>query len=168
MVFPRPNRPQFERATSRDPLSSRDPLPLALPKEVQKGGEGSRPEGGVPARRGVGVPARGILRPIRCQAAWEYHEPGPPNEPGPLAQFILLLATQFPLRKILAPIKIKSALPPPPKPPPKNAEFYGHGFSCRKNAFFPGVHKSGAAISGPRIADTNFTDTRIFLTLVKQ
>ena len=25
------------------------------------------------------------LRPIRCQAAWEYHEPGPPNEPGPLA-----------------------------------------------------------------------------------
>ena len=37
------------------------------------------------------------------------------------------------------------------------------GFSCRKNAFFPGVHKIGAAISGPRIADTNFTDTRIFL-----
>ena len=36
-------------------------------------------------------------------------------------------------------------------------------FSCRKNAFFPGVHKIGAAISGPRIADTNFTDTRIFL-----
>ena len=26
--------------------------------------------------------------------------------------------------------------PPPPKPPPPNAEFYGHGFSCRKNAFF--------------------------------
>ena len=31
----------------------------------------------------------------------------------------------------------------------KNAEFYGHGFACRKNAFFPGVHKIGAAISGP-------------------
>ena len=55
--------------------------------------------------------------------------------------------------------------PPPPNPPPKKEEFYGHGFSCRKNAFFPGVHKIGAAISGPRIADTNFTDTkRIFLS----
>ena len=52
--------------------------------------------------------------------------------------------------------------PPPPKTPPKKGEFYGHGFSCRKNAFFPGVHKIGAPISGPRIADTNFTDTRIF------
>ena len=28
---------------------------------------------------------------------------------------------------------------------------------------FPGVHIIGAAISGPRIADTNFTDTGIFL-----
>ena len=34
-------------------------------------------------------------------------------------------------------------------------------FSCRKNAFFPGAHKIGAAISGPRIADKkHFTDTR--------
>ena len=57
--------------------------------------------------------------------------------------------------------------PPPQKTPPQNAEFYGHGFSCRKNAFFPGVHKIGAAISGPRIADTNFTDTRIFLISVR-
>ena len=39
-------------------------------------------------------------------------------------------------------------------------------FSCRMDAFFPGVHKIGAAISGPRIADTNFTDTRIFLKLL--
>ena len=54
--------------------------------------------------------------------------------------------------------------PPPPNPPPKKGEFYGHGFSCRKNAFFPGVHKIGAPISGPRIADTNFTDTGIFLS----
>ena len=62
--------------------------------------------------------------------------------------------------------KIKSALPPPPpKPPPKKGEFYGHGFSCRKNAFLPGVHKIGTPISGPRIADTNFTDTRICLNL---
>ena len=72
------------------------------------------------------------------------------------------------LRKIRAPIKIKSALPPPPpKPPLKKEEFYGHGFSCRKNAFFPGVHKIGAAISGPRIADKNFTDTGIFLSFLE-
>ena len=77
----------------------------------------------------------------------------------------LLLVDEAQLRKIRAPIKIKSALSPPPPqtPPPKKGEFYGHGFSCRKNAFFPGVHKIGAPISGPRIADTNFTDTRIFL-----
>ena len=31
------------------------------------------------------------------------------------------------------------------------------------DALFPGVHKIGAAISGPRIADKNFTDTRIVL-----
>ena len=73
-------------------------------------------------------------------------------------------------RKIRAPIKIKSALrpPPPPNPPPKKEEFYGHRFSCRKNAFFPGVHKIGAAISGPRIADTNFTDTGTFLICTKK
>ena len=29
-----------------------------------------------------------------------------------------------------------------------------------KERIFPGVHKIGAAISGPRIADTNFTDTK--------
>ena len=40
------------------------------------------------------------------------------------------------IRRIRAPIKIKSALPPPPKTPPQKGEFYGHGFSCRKNAFF--------------------------------
>ena len=33
----------------------------------------------------------------------------------------------------------------------------------QKEGIFPGVHKIGAAISGPRIADKNFTDTRIFL-----
>ena len=32
----------------------------------------------------------------------------------------------------------------------------GIGFCCRKNACFPGVHKIGAAISGPRIAGKNF------------
>ena len=36
-------------------------------------------------------------------------------------------------------------------------------FPAERTHFFPGVHKIGAPISGPRIADTNFTDTRIFL-----
>ena len=31
-----------------------------------------------------GVPARGFLE-LWAVWAWEYHEPGPPNEPGPLA-----------------------------------------------------------------------------------
>ena len=44
VVFPRPNRSQFEKATSRDPLSSRDPLPLA-PSQRGAGW-------GVPARSG--------------------------------------------------------------------------------------------------------------------
>ena len=34
--------------------------------------------------------------------------------------------------------------------------------SCRKDAFFPGAHKIGAALSGPRIAGKNLTDTRLF------
>ena len=36
-------------------------------------------------------------------------------------------------------------------------------FSCRENTEILGAHRIGAAISGPRIADKNFTDTRIFL-----
>ena len=72
------------------------------------------------------------------------------------------------IRKIRAPIKIKSVLPPPPKkapkyPPPEYEEFYGHGIFLQKERIFPGVHKIDAPISGPRIADENFTDTRIFL-----
>ena len=70
------------------------------------------------------------------------------------------------LRKIRAPIKIKSALPPPPKPkippPLKRAILWTRVFPA-KGRIFPGVHKIGAPISGPRIADTNFTDTGILL-----
>ena len=64
------------------PLEPGPPAPCPSQRGAE-GGEGSRPKGGVPARRGVGVPARGILRPIRCQAAWEYHEPGPPTSRDP-------------------------------------------------------------------------------------
>ena len=77
VAFPRPNRPQFDKATSPGPPLEPGPLaPCPFPKRCRR-------RGGVPA--GKGVPARGILRPIRGQEAWEYHEPGPPNEPGPLA-----------------------------------------------------------------------------------
>ena len=53
MVFPRPNRPQFEKATSLD---------LPLPKEVQKGGEASRPERGSRLEEGQGSRLEGGQR----------------------------------------------------------------------------------------------------------
>ena len=67
-------------------------------------------------------------------------------------------------RKIPAPIKIKSALPPPPNPkypPPKTRNVFldmevDMEFSCRKKGKIPGAHKIGAATSGPRIADKKF------------
>ena len=68
------------------------------------------------------------------------------------------------IRKILAPIKI----PPPPQtqntPPLKRGILWTWVF-LQKERILPGVHKVGAAISSPRIADKNFTDTRIFLIL---
>ena len=77
-------------------------------------------------------------------------------------------ASKIQLRKIPAPIKVKSALPPPEKnqntpPAPKRGISWTWRFSCRKNTEILGTHKIGAAISGPRIADKNLTDTRIFL-----
>ena len=70
------------------------------------------------------------------------------------------------VRKIRAPIKIKSALPPPPpKNPPKKKGILRTWLFLQKERIFPGVHKIGAPISGPRIADTDFTDTRIFLRM---
>ena len=64
--------------------------------------------------------------------------------------------------------KIGTSPPPPPNlkyppPPHKTRNFMDMGFPAERTHFFPGVHKIGAAISVPRIADTNFTDTRIFL-----
>ena len=80
---------------------------------------------------------------------------------------VVSLVRQRPLaEKIPAPIKIKSALPPPPQtqntpPPPLNRGIlWTWRFSCRKNAEILGAHRIGAAISGPRVVDKNFTDTR--------
>ena len=67
------------------------------------------------------------------------------------------------IRKILAPVKIKSALPlspPPPQktkiPPLKRGILWAWWFPCRKKAIFPGSRKIGAAISGPIIAGKTF------------
>ena len=59
--------------------------------------------------------------------------------------------------------------PPGPQnqipPPPQTRNFMDLEVFLQKEGIFPGVRKIGAAISGPRIADTNFTDTRIFLII---
>ena len=78
----------------------------------------------------------------------------------------LILHTQS-FRKILAPMKIKSALPPPPPqkpqiPPPLKRGILWTWLLLQNGRIFPGVHKIGADISGPRIVDKNVTDTRIF------
>ena len=64
--------------------------------------------------------------------------------------------------------KNKIGTPPPLQtqntpPPLKRGILWTWRFSCRKNAEIRGAHKIGTAISGPRIADKTFTDTRIFL-----
>ena len=83
------------------------------------------------------------------------------------ACYRVLVSGTAQIKKIRAPIKIKSALPPPPpkpKIPPLKCGILWTGLFLQNGRIFPGVHKIGAAISGPRIADTNFMDTRIFLT----
>ena len=55
------------------PLPARTPHPVPLWEGAR--GKGSRLE--------RGVPARGFLE-LWAVWAWEYHEPGPPNEPGRL------------------------------------------------------------------------------------
>ena len=60
-------------------------------------------------------------------------------------------------QKILAPIKMKSALPlAKNKTPPKGGILWAWRFSYRKSAKIPGAHKIGAAISSPRIAGQHF------------
>ena len=55
---------------------------------------------------------------------------------------------------------------PPPQTPPLKGGILRTWFFLQRERIFPGVHKIGAAISGPRIADTNFADTWIFLNIV--
>ena len=72
------------------------------------------------------------------------------------------------VRKILAPIKIKSALPPPPPktqntPPPKTWNFMDRGFSCRKNAFFQVPIKLAQPFPAPELR-TKVLRTRGFFS----
>ena len=61
--------------------------------------------------------------------------------------------------KIGTPSPKKTQIPPPPK----TRNFVDMGFLLQKERICPGVHKIDAPISGPRIADKNFTGTRVFL-----
>ena len=71
------------------------------------------------------------------------------------AKTTLLKTTLF--QKILAPIKIKSALPPPPKPkippPPKRRNFMDMAFSCRTDAFFQASIKLAQPFPAPKFKD---------------
>ena len=67
--------------------------------------------------------------------------------------------------------KNKIGTPPPPKkpkipppPPKKKRNFMDMGFPAERTHFSRRNFKTSAPISGPRIADRNFTDTRILLT----
>ena len=68
--------------------------------------------------------------------------------------------------------KNKIGTSPPPKkkpkipPPPLKRGILWTWLFLQNGRIFPSVHQIGAAISGPRIADKNFTDTRIFLKVL--
>ena len=72
------------------------------------------------------------------------------------------------IRNILAPIKIKSALPPPPQKknqntPLENEDFYGHGgFPAERTQFFQASIKFAHPFPAPELRAIHFTDTRIF------
>ena len=83
VVFPRPDRPQFEKAVSQDPVLSWDPSPCPFPERCR--------EGGVPERKG-GPGSKGGRGPgSQCSSACAgprrmgIPRAGSPNEPGPLA-----------------------------------------------------------------------------------
>ena len=78
----------------------------------------------------------------------------------------------FFIRRILAPIKIKSALPLPPQktktPPPhkKNEEFYGHeSFPAERTQIFQAPIKFAQPFPAPELRAKHLTDTRFFLIL---
>ena len=81
--------------------------------------------------------------------------------------FLPCFGEKLRLRKNPRAHKNKIGTPPPPPqpkiPPLKRGILWTWRFSGRNNTETLGVHKIGAVISGPRIADKNFTDTRIFL-----
>ena len=88
--IPTPKPPTVRESHEQGPPLELGPLvPCPSPKEVQ---EGRR----VPSERVclVGVLARGVIPPVLGQEARECHEPGPPNEPGPLA-FIKEIETSW-------------------------------------------------------------------------
>ena len=89
VVLPCPQRPQSEKATSWDPLSSRDPVARSPSQRDAGGGVGGPARTRGPGSKWAGVPACGVLRRVsgqRGQEMWGCHEPGsPPHEPGPLA-----------------------------------------------------------------------------------
>ena len=80
--IPTPKPPTVRENHEQGPPLEPGPLaPCPLPKRCRGGG---RSVTGSKGGRGPGSKG-GFLRPVRGQEAWEYHELGPPNEPGPLA-----------------------------------------------------------------------------------
>ena len=86
-------------------------------------------------------------------------------ESGFVAIKVSVCCRSWKISKIPAPIKIKSALPPPPSPkyPPLQGGILWTWLFLQKERIFPGAHKTGAAISGPRIARTKILRTRGFV-----
>ena len=116
---------------------------------------------------------KSIITLVFRQLVLRFRGPGTslrwPNSRESIRRFAQIACS--PIRKILAPIKIKSALtPPPPKTqnysniPPKTRNFMDLVFSCRTDAFFQAFVKLAQPFPAPEIADKNFTDTRIFLS----
>ena len=88
--IPTPKLPAVRESRAGTPSRSGTPCPCPLCQRVARGrgvptGRGSQLGGG------VGVPARGVLRPVRGQEMREYQEPGTSRKPGPSAFRTLLL-----------------------------------------------------------------------------
>ena len=88
------------------------------------GGAGRK---GFPARRGVGVSAPGVLRPVRGREAWEYHEPGP--------------------------LAFSQSGPPNPNP---GKQAYWHGHAVRTSTKKLWSEKLRAGFSFPKVSDGRY------------